>query len=406
MVQPKYSPKEALNKIKLMMSYDSSKTLTENVGIVKNKVQINEAAPVILAALVAAGFSLPSWTNSSTKQKLNTLTQGCDKTDNKSVALKRETLSSVDQAKLASQFKKSFDWTVFGLGIGGGTELTILRKALSDLETKGNYGDFCKVRELMGGSEFDQEIISELNNQEIGEVISVIQLLLTKSAKGNIKTRDAETANVNWWIESYPCLEVTDSFADPISVETDRYGNSFVSVNFKIKGQVKAFHLLNNGRIYTADTHKYTGKRVVCSGTRVSVIAESLKKKSIYEQADLGNINLSDNGTTDLEQNKPNPNPNPIKPPKTNRYRDCGQGPFKKGCRTTPEGYVGQVQGCLGGLVQDGKFWEKTEARLMEKTGRTEFTISDIAKICEKTNEVPEISGEAPPDVDGSNSDF
>ena len=30
MVQPKYSPEEALQKIKLMMSYDMSKTLNEN----------------------------------------------------------------------------------------------------------------------------------------------------------------------------------------------------------------------------------------------------------------------------------------------------------------------------------------------------------------------------------------
>ena len=30
MVQPKYSPTEALNKMKLMMNYDSSKTLNEN----------------------------------------------------------------------------------------------------------------------------------------------------------------------------------------------------------------------------------------------------------------------------------------------------------------------------------------------------------------------------------------
>jgi hypothetical protein len=31
MVQPKYSPEEALERIKLMMNYDSSKTLNEIV---------------------------------------------------------------------------------------------------------------------------------------------------------------------------------------------------------------------------------------------------------------------------------------------------------------------------------------------------------------------------------------
>ena len=35
MVQPKYSPEEALKRVKLMMKYDSSKTLNENRTIVE-----------------------------------------------------------------------------------------------------------------------------------------------------------------------------------------------------------------------------------------------------------------------------------------------------------------------------------------------------------------------------------
>ena len=353
MVQPKYSPTEALNRIKLMMNYDSSKTLNENEQSLKPINEIGLALPVIAA--LATGGNVSGWGNSSTTKKIKVLSEGCDKTDAKSVALKRETLSSVEQAKLASQFKKSFDWTVGGFGIGGGT----------------------------------------------GEVVSVIQLLLTKSAKGNIKTRDAETANVNWWIEAYPCLEVTDSFADPISVQTDRYGNSYVSVNFKIKGQVKEFHLLNNGRIYTADTHKYTGKKVECTGTKVSVIAESLKKKSIYEQADLGNIDLSGNGVADLDPEKEKKKK---KLPVTNRYRNC-TGTYTKGCKTEPTGPIGVVQGCLGGLVVDGRFWDKTQNALIAKGYTNGFTDADVSKICGKTND-QEISGESPSEIDPSNTDF
>ena len=43
MKQPKYNPQEALERIKLMMEYDSSKTLDEN------KKTINEYAPLIAA---------------------------------------------------------------------------------------------------------------------------------------------------------------------------------------------------------------------------------------------------------------------------------------------------------------------------------------------------------------------
>jgi hypothetical protein len=51
MVQPKHSPQEALERMKLMMKYDSSKTLTENVEVIKEeKQQINEFVPVVVGA--------------------------------------------------------------------------------------------------------------------------------------------------------------------------------------------------------------------------------------------------------------------------------------------------------------------------------------------------------------------
>jgi hypothetical protein len=53
MVQPQYSPQEALDRIKLMMKYDTSKTLNENVETIKQPV--NEALPLV--PLVGAGIS-------------------------------------------------------------------------------------------------------------------------------------------------------------------------------------------------------------------------------------------------------------------------------------------------------------------------------------------------------------
>ena len=52
MVQPKYSPEEALQRIKLMMEYDTSKTLNENVETIKQP--INEVIPIVagIAALL------------------------------------------------------------------------------------------------------------------------------------------------------------------------------------------------------------------------------------------------------------------------------------------------------------------------------------------------------------------
>ena len=50
MVQPKYSPEEALQRIKLMMEYDSSKTLTENKKVIKEQY----VAPTVAGATAGA----------------------------------------------------------------------------------------------------------------------------------------------------------------------------------------------------------------------------------------------------------------------------------------------------------------------------------------------------------------
>jgi len=394
MVHPKYSPEEALQRIKLMMEYDSSKTYTENKVVVESKQPINEAIPLVawaigagIAALLGtAGGAAAEYSTADSETKLKELSKGCDKNNAEAQKLKRETLSTQEQTKLAGIFRKSFDWTFGGFGIGGGTGLTDLRTALSELEKNGNFGDFCKIRQLMGKNKFEEELISELNTSEIGEVTNVIEILLAKSVKGNLKIRDAETANDNWWIENFPCLEVTKSFVMPLSIETDEFGNTYVAVNFKVKGQLKQFHVLQNGRIYTADTHKWTGKKLVCSGsdnTKVTV-SESIKKKLVREQADLGNINLGpvevdlDSGTT------PSPNPSPDPSPRPS-FQSCS-GVYRKGCKSD---VIAKVQGCLGGLSQDGKFGPKTESKLNEKHPELNgiFRDSEVDKICSATGQ-------------------
>lgn len=401
MVHPKYSPEEALQRIKLMMEYDSSKTYTENKVLLENKEPIREAAFLGIPAIgwawagIASALGLTAgaaseWTTEDSKTKLRELSAGCDKTSADAQKLKRETLDTQTQTKLAGLFRKAFDWTFLGSGItipgiGGGTGLTDMRTALSELEQNGNFGDWCKIREIMGKSKFEEEIIDELNTSELGEVINVIEVLLAKSVKGNLKIRDAETANEQWWLNSFPCLEATDSFVMPIQVETDKFGNTYVKVNFKVRGRVKVYRVLQNGRIYTDDTHKWTGKKLVCSGnenTKVTV-SESLKKKSVREQADLGDIDL-DAIDLDIDPNptpspSPSPDPNPSPRPGSS-FQSCS-GVYRKGCKSD---VIAKVQGCLGGLSQDGKFGPKTEAKLNEKHPEFNgiFRDSEVDKIC------------------------
>ena len=400
MIQPKYSPEEALQRMKLMMEYDASKTYTENKVIVENKTLLNEIEPVTVSvgmyALIAAGLTAlgigtvgaAEYSSADSETKIKELAAGCDKSGADAQKLKRETMDTQQQTKIAGLFRKAFDWSLFGWGVGGGTDMSVIEGALAELEKNGNFGDFCKVREIMGKSKFETELIDELNTAELGEVSNTIQILLAKSVKGNLKVRDAETANEQWWLNTFPCLEVSDSFESPMTVNTDKYGNTYVVVNFKVKGAIKQFHILQNGRVYTADTHKYTGKKVECAGTKTTVVGESVKKKTVSEQADLGNVDLVDRDSVTIPDNSNNNNNNNnTSRPAAPSYKDCF-GTYQKGCKSD---VIEKVQGCLNDdkklnlnpkLVTDGKFGSKTKDALVQK-GFSTFTDSDVEKICQ-----------------------
>jgi hypothetical protein len=69
------------------------------------------------------------------------------------------------------------------------------------------------------------------------------------------------------------------------------------------------------------------------------------------------------------------------------RYRNCdNESKYTKGCKTSPDGDIGKVQACLGGLVQDGKFWDKTETALKNAGYPNGFTKKDIDVICKTNN--------------------
>lgn len=56
MVQPQYSPEEALNKIKLMMGYDMSKTLNENKSVIFEQSQLGPKEASIIANKIYKQF--------------------------------------------------------------------------------------------------------------------------------------------------------------------------------------------------------------------------------------------------------------------------------------------------------------------------------------------------------------
>jgi hypothetical protein len=413
MVQPKYSPEEALQRIKLMMEYDSSKTYTENKVIVENKQPIKEefitAAGALTAlswwliggAAVGAGVATglaSEYSNASIDEKIMMAFGACDSATGDAA---KTSMTNIEHAEITGMFEKAFNYQMFG-AFGGGTDLELIGQALGMLKEKGRMGDFCKVREGFGpGTSFEIKLEDELNTNELTDVLNVINVLAAKSKAGSIPTRNEETAQLNWWIDNFPCLKNTNSFADPLVVNSDRYGDTFVGVTFKVKGEVKQFDMDYTGKIFIPNPsgqHTYTGKKVVCgTETKVQVVAESVKKKKISEQADLGDIDLSP-VDVDLGGGGGGGTPAPDTTPVRTGYRSCS-GSYSFGCKADA---IATVQKCLGGLVADGKFGPKTQAALKAK-GYESFTDAEVDKICGKDTE---ISGESPSDTDQNNLEF
>jgi hypothetical protein len=63
------------------------------------------------------------------------------------------------------------------------------------------------------------------------------------------------------------------------------------------------------------------------------------------------------------------------------KYKPCS-GTYTQGCYSE---VIKQVQGCLGGLVADGKFGSKTNEKLKTAGFTSGFSDNDVDKICNKT---------------------
>jgi len=143
MVQPKYSPEEALKRIKLMMEYDTSKTLNENVKTIKQP--INEVAPLLgfipvatpwligygATALTAIGawiYNVQGGGDSFSKTK--TFFAGC---------------SSLDKNLKPTQSKgahREAAYSIYNAIEGIGTDEDAIRGAISSMET---VADLCAM---------------------------------------------------------------------------------------------------------------------------------------------------------------------------------------------------------------------------------------------------------------------
>jgi len=372
MVQPKYSPTEALSRIKLMMNYDSSNTLTENEQKIKSLIKEDDI-------------------DTDTEKSVQKILSACSS--------RAEAEGTLDAASIASAFNRSFNYSPLGFNLGTDDSLW---RAQAEKMKKGNLDDLCNINrefEDLGYGDFSQKLVDELDDEELAELMETFSAMSYRTKKeSKLAVASTEQKNINWFKKSFPCIFDSDANIDQKVIKNI---NNYVYILIKgNKGNL--YQVFADGRVKTKDG-KMTGKKISCNGSKVGFIAESIqKKKTLEEQFDENEL-LGGGPKPDPTKPKPKPNPDP---PKTNRYRTC-TGTYTKGCKTDPTGPIGVVQGCLGGLVTDGKFWNKTQDALVAKGFSNGFTDADVSKICNKTTIIePEISGETPSEIDPSNTDF
>lgn len=353
MKQPKYSPQEALERVKLMMKYDMSKTLNENKESIKS-------------SLKEFKDNIDTATEKSVQKILN------------SCSSRPEAEGTLDAASIASAFNRSFEYW-------GGTDDSLWKKQAS-IMIKGNMDDLCNVKkefEDAGYGDFAEALVDELDDEELAELMQTFTSMKYKSDKmAKLAVASTEQYNINWFQKQFPCIFQSDGNVDS---QVRKNQNNYVYI--LIKGTSgNQYQVFSDGRIKKMDGTS-TGKKISCQGSKVSFISESTEKKKLSEQID--DSALTGTGGT------PTP-PRPPRPPRPNRpiYRECTS-IYKKGCKTGITGAIGKVQSCLG-LVSDGIYGPKTNEKLKE-LGYNTFQDSDIEKICKKYTELNNKPSITPP---------
>ena len=150
MKQPKYSPQEALERVKLMMKYDTSKTLTENVKT--SKQPLNEIAPLMWVAGVALAAaplaSLGTWIYSvqgggDSFAKTKGFLEGCS-----------SQYSKLKPTQSRSEHREAAE-AIYNAITGAGTDEDAIKSALGGMKTVADLCELNKYYTATYGDLFD-----------------------------------------------------------------------------------------------------------------------------------------------------------------------------------------------------------------------------------------------------------
>lgn len=334
MVHPQLSPKDALERIKLMMNYDLSKTSTENKKTIKEQYVGPSAAGAATGAAIgaAAGAALPS---SIPVAAAGTGAIGTGAAS----GLVYSTAGALGVSTAAA-----------GAIVGGAASLAIL-PLVYWLVTK------------------------DKGANKVKKMFEVCSSEASKIAKLGRKLSDSDLRDMADDVEDSVNYQTLGFI--PAGTDEEKLFSTFNKFKEATAADFCAFVKYYNSNSDSGDLYDDLD----------SDIDSEEEWKQIYRP--IRNC-VEDTLLKLTDEEKKKEGDKPVTPRKGSSFVKCS-GTYKLGCMADA---VGRIQSCLGGLTIDDKFGPKTLAKLKEKGFGETFTDEDIPKICAKPQDKPEVGPE------------
>jgi hypothetical protein len=323
MVQPKYSPEEALQRVKLMMGYDTKKTLKENREIIFE--QEPTLSNVGIATGVGAGTGAAIMGSAAAANVATTTALGAGAYSAAGIG-----------ATLAPSLGVTAAAALGGAVVTGAVALAVVPLVLWYMDKDGAKP---KVERIMKYCVSDAAKIAKVPRGNSESEIRNLSDQLYDAMNG--AGTDEEKV-----YEAFKALKSASDFCALVNRFNKDYGS-----------QGDLLEWLDGDFDATSEWEQiFRPIRDVVEDTLMTIKDDTVEDKC-----------------------KTNPNDPACKKvvKKGGGYKPC-TGTYQFGCQSD---VIAKVQGCLGGLSQDGKFGPKTKAKLSAK-GFTTFTDADVEKIC------------------------
>ena len=320
MKQPEYSPLEALERIKLMMKYDMSKTLNENKEVISEQY----TAPAVAAA--ATGAAIGGGTMAATAAS----------TFGYSVVV--PVMSALGVGATAA-----------GAIVGGAAALAVL------------------------------PLVYWLVTKDTGanKVKKMFEMCSSEGAKIAKLSRKMDDATFR---------DMSDNIDDAINDTT--FGIKGGTDEEKLFAQ---FQKLQDGTAsdFCAFVKYYNSHSD--SGDLFDDLDSDIDAEDEWKQIYRPIRNCVEDSLLTLKDEDPKVTGGT----KTKKYKVCS-GTYTQGCYSD---VIKKVQGCLGGLVADGKFGPKTNEKLKDAGFSSGFSDNDVDKICNKPDDIEQVDAEDSTDL-------